>query len=1139
MNGDERPLLIEPVVGWLSEVGPGVVQCVGVDLRGPLNARDEEDSEAWPYEEEELAFSVSLDGAPHFVCEVLDDPGLVLHRFGGTYGPARFLVTAGPATGPGVLRLTISNQWGAPVRRAELPCRIQESAEPVGTWAAQYAGRPPDSEDIDETVGAEPPERNSGPVTARRPPPDTSAPAPDTSAPPAPSSPSPSGADGAITLSYADSDRAWAAWTADRLERRGVTVHRKRRDPRTGDSPADTLRALARTGGRILLLLSSRYVRLAGHGREEWDRALREVVGPERERFAAIWFTHTAPLRGAVSLLEPLELYGVGADDAERRLLVRLGLLTGPLPEDVAARPGPHHPAHTPEVWGGVPRRNTRFTGREELLAGIGEAFHSGAPAGATVTLSGMPGVGKTQLAAEYVHRFGFEYDVVWWVPADRRAATRQKLAELAPELGLSTGPEYGERLRAVHESLRRGEPYERWLVVLDGADEPDQIRDLVPAGTGHVLITSRSTGEEEGRRDTPVEVPAYRREESVAFIRRRAPRLTRAEADRLAEALEDLPLLLDQTAGWLTDSGLPVEEYLGLLEHPRRHDVVKVSADYPLAFHTGWSVQLTQLRESAPESYELLRLCAFFAPGSIPVRLLDGAALPGPLADDARRARAVRHLVDRSAVRLEADPDPLAAVDGEALQIHRMVHQFVRDGIAGSDRPVYREAARRALAAADPGDPADIRHWPAYAALTPHLKWAEVLESEEPPVQRLVLNCLRYMYLSGEYGSGVRFAAPAMESWQALLGPAHPRIRDLSHHYANLLRALGDYTRSEAVERTTAEFLAAERGELDPDHLRAAGGLAADLRGLGRYREALDLSVSIRDRYRRLLGHDDPRTLNAENNLAVSLRLLGRYRQALEADEFTLERRRAVLPERAPATLYSEINLAMDLRLLGRHREAEAALRQTAGRHLRWMGGNNPQTLRAQYHLTLCQYALEGARSALPGLTATRDSSLRLLGEHDPLTLLITTAAAGAEREAGDPGRALELHEQVVDGYRRMLGERHPYTVGTQGNLGLMRWALGDRDHGYDEIERARTRMSWAVGESHPWTIGCALNAVLMRARTGRPGAAVELGRATCERANAELGSRHPLSVRCYAAIATVPADTEPDFWLFEPLII
>lgn len=1128
MNGDERPLLIEPVVGWLPEVGPGVVQCVGVDLRGPLNARDEEDSEAWPYEEEELAFSVSLDGAPHFVCEVLDDPGLVLHRFGGTYGPARFLVTAGTATGPAVLRLTISNQWGAPVRRAELPCRITESADPHGGPGDRWLPGPGGS---GAPLSAAPPAGALPRVTASR---------PDTAAPPAPQPPAP-GTD--ITLSYADSDRAWAAWTADRLERRGVTVRRQCRDPRAGDSPADTLRGLARSGGRVLLLLSPRYVQLAGHGRAEWDRALREVVGPRRERFAAIWFTHTAPLGGAVSLLDPLELYGVGEQDAERRLLVRLGLPTGPLPDDVAARPGPHHPAHTPGVWGGVPRRNTRFTGREELLAGIGEAFHAGGPGGATVTLSGMPGVGKTQLAAEYVHRFAFEYDVVWWVPADRRTPVRYKLAELAPELHLSTGPEYGERLRAVHESLRRGEPYERWLVVLDGADEPDQIRDLVPAGTGHVLITSRSTGEEEGR-DAPIEVPVYRREESVGFIRRRAPRLDPADADRLAEALEDLPLLLDQTAGWLNGSGLPVEEYLELLESGAGQDVVKVSADFPMAFQTAWSILLNRLRATVPDAVDLLRLCTFFAPGAIPVQLLRGAAgdeLPssfsGLMNDPLIWDRAVGQLRQYSVVWLEFhDPDG-GHRSVESIHLHRMVHQLVRKDMPDHDRRVCADVARRALAAADPGDPADIRHWPAYAALTPHLKWAEVLESEDPPVQRLVLNCLRYMYLSGEYGSGVRFAAPAMESWEALLGPADHRILALRHHYANLLRALGDYRGSESVERATADFLAAERGYLDLDHLRAAGGLAADLRGLGRYQEALDLSASILERDRQLLGPEDPRTLNAENNLAVSLRLLGRYEEAREQDERTLAVRRSVLTPNAPPALYSEINLAMDLRLLGRHREAELALRDTVGRHLRGMGGNNPQTLRAQYHLTLCQYALEGAVSALPALAATRQSALRLLGEHDPLTLLITTAVATAEREAGEPQQALELHENVVTGYRRMLGDRHPYTIGAEGNLGLMHWSLGDRDLGYERVERARTAMAGAVGEEHPWAIGCAMNAVVMRARTGRIGAARELGRVSCERANATLTSRHPLSVACYAAIATRPR--HPDFWPFEPLII
>lgn len=383
----------------------------------------------------------------------------------------------------------------------------------------------------------------------------------------------------------------------------------------------ESLRDLTLARGRVLVILSDWYFQLGPRSHDEWNRALREVVAPDPDRFAAVCVT-TSAMPGATSVFGAADLTNVGADEAERRLLVRLGLPTDPLPEPVEARQGPHYPADTPEVWGGVPRRNIRFTGREELLSKAYRSLQDAGSGAGVVTLHGMSGVGKTQLAAEYVYRFGSEYDVVWWVPADRRALYRQKLAELAPELGLSTGAEYGERLRAVRDALRRGEPHSHWLLVLDGADEPEHIWDLVPTGPGHVLITSRNPEWSEHNSNL-VEVPVYAREESVAFIRRRAPRLTPPEADQLAEALEDLPLLLDQTAGWLNDSDMSVGEYIDLLEGGIDQDVVKVSADFPLAFQTAWSILLNKLKDTVPESVDLLRLCSFFAPGSIPVRLL------------------------------------------------------------------------------------------------------------------------------------------------------------------------------------------------------------------------------------------------------------------------------------------------------------------------------------------------------------------------------------------------------------------------------------------------------------------------------------------------------------------------------------
>lgn len=931
-----------------------------------------------------------------------------------------------------------------------------------------------------------------------------------------------------ITVSFAGYNRAWAAWIKDRLERRGHRVIAQRWDVPPESSLVDLLEDLKLAPGRILIVLSEWYFQLGGRSYDEWNAALREVVVPDRDKFAAVLVTN-ASVPTATAVLAAADLNNPGAGEAERRLLDRLDMLGQPAMRSGSEERGPRFPLATPEIWGGVPRRNTRFTGREALLNDTYRLLQDAEPGAAVVTFHGMPGVGKTQLAAEYVYRFRLEYDVVWWVNAETRAVYRRHLAELAPKLGLPTGADYGERLRAVRDALRRGHPHAHWLLILDGADEPEQISKLVPTGTGDVLITSRNP-QWRNHNSKLLEVPVYSRSESVAFVGRRAPRLSRDDAYQLAEALEDLPLLLDQTAGWLNDSEISVPAYVELLERGIDRNAPSASVDFPKPFRNAWSILLDKLRETVPESVDLLRMCTFFAPGLIPVRLLRDMptyGLPERIArfleDPDRWTRAIKQLRRYSVIPeefQEAAGDE-GAPSGEPFYLHRMVHQIVREQMPEEDHSELVEVVRRALVAADPRDPEDRDLWGRYERLVPHLEHADVLQSKENGVQSLVLHSLDYMYRSGEYGAGIKLGGRAMEAWRALLGENHSRMWDLTHHYANLLREVGDYQGAEAINRVAVDYLREHRPPEDLGHLRAVRGLAADLRGLARYDEALELDEWQVAICREYLSEDSVTTRRALNNLGVNLRNLGRYKEALEIDEQVLEDRRRLLGPSDRETLWSQMSRCVDLRLLGRYVEAESTQRDNVVECRREHGSRATVTLLAESNLVLCLRRGGDVASSGVLLADVRERCERVLGETHPHTLAATSNYSCWAREHGNIDAARAASETVVACYEERHSVGHPFIAGVHVNHALILRDVGERDQARALAEQGLIDMASAFGELHPWTLGCAINTAALRNLMGDLESAAELSEVTVRCATEFLGRTHPLTLSARAALA------------------
>jgi|GEM_PF-1415089 len=113
----EQPLLpiaVQPVISYPHEAEVGKTYLMTIDLQVV------EGSE-WQFEEEEYPIYCVVDSEPWFKCQSIGEPAIVLHRFGGTYGVAKFLLTVPHQKMlKGDIKVSLINAWGIPVKLIQL-----------------------------------------------------------------------------------------------------------------------------------------------------------------------------------------------------------------------------------------------------------------------------------------------------------------------------------------------------------------------------------------------------------------------------------------------------------------------------------------------------------------------------------------------------------------------------------------------------------------------------------------------------------------------------------------------------------------------------------------------------------------------------------------------------------------------------------------------------------------------------------------------------------------------------------------------------------------------------------------------------------------------------------------------------------
>jgi len=635
-------------------------------------------------------------------------------------------------------------------------------------------------------------------------------------------------------------------------------------------------------------------------------------------------------------------------------------------------------------LWENVPPRNPGFRGREKLLAAVRKALLSGDRA-VVHALHGMGGVGKTQAATEYAHRFADSYDLVWWIACERPELIGHQFTALGEALGCARpGVGMEATRRAV---LARLHGLERWLLVFDNAEKPGDLLSWLPGGTGHVLITSRASGWAEIA--VPIEVGVLERTESVAILQDRLPWLAEDDAAGIASAVGDLALAVAQAVGYMIDAGMSAREYTAVLDD-RTAEMMRVGrpATYPRPLAAVTQLALERLRNDDKAAAEVAVLCAFLAPEPVPVEWFSRAAAVLP----ASLARKVADPVLWHQVLAAAGRSGLVRLGNGELQMHRLTQAVIRGQLSARQAASARSRVEKILSASHSHirqrDSQDPLTWPEWTRLLPHLLAVDPALSGNPQLRGLAVSAAWYLIKRGDARVGNDLARHLHQQWQQALGSDDPDTLHAQYVFAYALGQMGRYREAHNLDEDT---LARYRRVLGEDHiatLNTANALAGWLSYLGNPQAARELVEDVLSRARRVLGEDHPDTIGFANNLAIYLSELGETEAAGRLHVDSLVRSRRVLGDDHPETINYVLNVASDMRALG---QPNAARR-------------------------LDEDALARAR--------------RVLGDDHPVTIGSALSLSFDMRALGRADAARQLHEDALARYRRVLGDDHPVTL-------------------------------------------------------------------------------------------------------------
>ena len=550
--------------------------------------------------------------------------------------------------------------------------------------------------------------------------------------------------------------------------------------------------------------------------------------------------------------------------------------------------------------------RNTTFTGREDALGKLAEILL--AEDGRAVVqqaITGMGGVGKTQLAIEFAYRYGYRFRGVHWLDLSDPDLLDERIALNGENMGLFAGADplsLPERVQLILNQWKAEGPR---LIILDNFEAVDRAQEVLVRlqhSNLRLLITTRRKDWHPGLDLSPLSLDEFTAEESRAFLRHWLPpeRASDADLDALAQRLGHLPLALELAARYLHHlRGKSVADYLDdlktVLAHrsmqnwkPAQRTLTGHDLNLARTFALSWE-QVTNTR--ARRIFVAAGYCA-------PNEPLPVVALRGLVEDEDALYEAL------------ADLEALGLLkEGEPPAIHPLLAEFARGQDSGYTT-LGTLAETLADLASQTNENADrTGDYGLFTPLVPHVRAVaarvEALGPEGPVPWHLAArlwNSLGYhLHDVADYAGAKEAYERALGIDEAAFGPHHPKVAIRVNNLGGVLKAQGHLDQArEAYERA----LGILEQHLGPEHPNMAtlwnnlGLVLKDLGHLDQAREAFERALGIDEA---AFGPHHPNVARDVNNLGTVLKDLGHLDQAREALERALRILEKFLPPDHP----------------------------------------------------------------------------------------------------------------------------------------------------------------------------------------------------------------------------------------------